>query len=59
MEAKETKLKCGDIVQLKGGGPLMTVKKVIENTDLILCNGFSTNGHAFEHEFRLLQLNKK
>jgi len=60
MEEDKTTFKCGDIVQLKSGGPLMTVKSVTLNWDynLIFCNGFSSCGHAFECNLKDIQLIK-
>jgi uncharacterized protein YodC (DUF2158 family) len=47
-------MKVGDVVQLKSGGPLMTVSD-IEDED-VYCNWFDKNNKLVSSSFRLLQL---
>jgi uncharacterized protein YodC (DUF2158 family) len=55
---KNLELKCGYVVQLKSGGALMTIKKVIKEglQEDIICNGFDKNNVAFEAKFYENQL---
>ncbi len=47
-------MKVGDVVQLKSGGPLMTVSD-IEDED-VYCNWFDKNDKLVSSSFRILQL---
>ncbi len=47
-------MKVGDVVQLKSGGPLMTVSDI--DNDEVYCNWFDKNNKLVENSFRLLQL---
>ena len=42
----------GETVQLKSGGPLMTVIDESKPSDEVTCTWFSKNGKRYEHVFK-------